>query len=418
MLPRMRFPALFILLLVSIARAAERPNILFIMTDDHAMHAMSCYGSKVNETPHMDRIAKDGMRFTNAFVTNSICTPSRATILTRKYSHRNGTPVFIRFDGAQQNVAKLLQAAGYHTGMVGKWHLGQKDLTRRDLKLVPPAELKGPDRNKWLTEKPESVAMTDADGTKMTLLGEALVHWKYQRYLQDYLACVQSVDDNIGRALDYLEKTGRAKDTIVFYTSDDGFFLGDSGMFDKRFMQEPSLRVPLLVRGPGVKAGALSDLFALNNDFAPTFLDLAGLPIPAEMQGRSLLPLLRGEPPGDWRKAMDYRYYHDPGDHNTRAHYGVRTATHKLIYYYKKDAWEMFDLRSDPTEQKNIAGDEKEAARRAELKAELARLRKEFKDDDQFAETIPPNGVDGAAKEKTPLGVKTAAEAIGLTAGR
>ena len=523
----MRFPVFFLLLLLSIARAAERPNILFIMTDDHAAHAMSCYGSKVNETPHMDRIAKDGVRFMNAFVTNSICTPSRATILTGKYSHLNGTPVFNRFDGSQQNAAKLLQAAGYHTGMVGKWHLGSdptgfdrwivlpgqglyhdpvfltaegrltvrgyatdvitdlgvewletrpktkpfflmlhhkaphrpwepaekhralfakrtipepatlfddyatrpgalpenaqtiaKDLTRRDLKLVPPAELQGKDREEWLTTKPMEVEITAEDGAKRTLTDEALVHWKYQRYMQDYLACVQSVDDNIGRVLDYLEKTGLAKNTIVFYTADNGFFLGDNGMFDKRFMYEPSLRVPLLVSGPGVKAGAIAELFALNNDFAPTFLDLARLPTPADMQGRSLLPLLRGEAPADWRKTMYYRYYHDPGDHNTRAHYGVRTATHKLIYYDKKDAWELFDLRSDPTELKNIAGDEKEAARLAELKTELARLRKEFQDDDQFAETTPPNGVDGAAKEKKPLGVKTAAEAIGLTAGR
>ena len=527
MLAPMRFPVLFFLLLLSIARAAERPNILFIMTDDHAAHAMSCYGSKVNETPHMDRIAKDGVRFTNAFVTNSICTPSRATILTGKYSHLNGTPVFNRFDGSQQNVAKLLQAAGYHTGMVGKWHLGgdptgfdrwivlpgqglyrdpvfltaegrltvqgyatdvitdlgvewletrpkekpfflmlhhkaphrpwepdekhralfakrsipepdtlfddyatrpgalpdnaqtiAKDLTRRDVKLMPPAELQGKDRDEWLATKPMEVEITAEDGAKRTLTGDALVHWKYQRYMQDYLACVQSVDDNVGRVLDYLEKTGLAKNTIVFYTADNGFFLGDNGMFDKRFMYEPSLRVPLLVSGPGVKAGAVSEMFALNNDFAPTFLDLAGLPTPADMQGQSLLPLLHGEAPADWRKTMYYRYYHDPGDHNTRAHYGLRTATHKLIYYYKKDAWEMFDLRSDPTEQKNIATDEKEAARLAELKSELARLRTEFKDEDQFAETIPPNGVDGAAKEKKPLGAKTAAEAIALTAGR
>ena len=189
-------------------------------------------------------------------------------------------------------------------------------------------------------------------------------------------------------------------------------------MYDKRFMYEPSLRVPLLVRGPGVKAGATTDLFALNNDFAPTFLELAGLPVPPEMQGRSLAPLLRGEAPADWRTSMYYRYYHDPGDHNTRAHYGVRTATHKLIYFWKKDAWEMFDLASDPAELRNVVGDEKQAAKFAELKAELARLRKEFRDDDQFGAEIPPNGVDGAVKDKKPLGVKTAAEAIGVTTGK
>ena len=523
----MRFPIFFLLASLAIARAAERPNILFIMTDDHAAHAMSCYGSKVNATPNMDRIAKDGVQFTNAFVTNSICTPSRATILTGKYSHLNGTPVFNRFDGAQPNVAKLLQAAGYHTGMVGKWHLGSdptgfdrwivlpgqgvyrdpdfltrdgvvtvkgyasdvitdlgiewletrpkeqpfflmlhhkaphrpwepdaknralfaqrtipepatlfddyatrpaalpenaqtiaKDLTRRDLKLAVPADLTTPERNKWLNTKPDSVEIADADGGKKTLTGEALVHWKYQRYMQDYLACVQSVDDNIGRVLDYLEKTGLAKNTVVFYTSDNGFFLGDNGMFDKRFMYEPSLRVPLLARGPGVKAGATTELFALNNDFAPTFLELAGLPVPADMQGRSLAPLLRGEAPADWRASLYYRYYHDPGDHNTRTHYGVRTATHKLIYFWKKDAWEMFDLASDPAEQRNLADDPAQASKLAELKAELARLKSEFKDDDQFGAEIPPNGVDGGVKDRKALGVKTASEAVGLTAGK
>jgi arylsulfatase A-like enzyme len=523
----MRVPVLIFLLVVSIVRAAERPNIIFIMTDDHASHALSCYGSKVNVTPHLDRIAKDGVRFANAFVTNSICTPSRATILTGKYSHMNGTPVFNRFDGSQQTVAKLLQAGGYHTGMIGKWHLGSdptgfdrwivlpgqgnyndpdfltaegrvtvkgyttdvitdlgvewletrpkekpfflmlhhkaphrvwepdeknralfakktipepatlfddyktrpaalpenaqtiaKDLTRRDLKLAPPSELTQPERNKWLNMRPTEVEITTEDGGKKTLTGEALVCWMYQRYMQDYLACVQGVDDNIGRLLGHLEKTGLAKNTVIFYTADNGFFLGDNGMYDKRFMYEPSLRVPLLVRGPGVKAGAVSEMFALNNDFAPTFLDFAGQPVPADMQGRSLLPLLRGETPADWRGSMYYRYYHDPGHHDTRAHYGVRTATHKLIYYWRKDAWEMFDLRSDQTEQRNIAGDEKEAGRLAEMKAELARLRKELRDDDQFADALPKDGVDGQFKEKKPLGVKTAAEAVAGSASK
>ena len=189
-------------------------------------------------------------------------------------------------------------------------------------------------------------------------------------------------------------------------------------MYDKRFMYEPSLRVPLIVRGPGVKPGAVTELFALNNDYAPTFLDLAGLPVPAAMQGRSLVPLLRGEAPADWRTSMYYRYYHDPGDHNTRAHYGVRTATHKLIHYWKKDAWEMFDLASDPAEQRNIAGDEKQAAKFAELKAELARLKREFKDDDQFAAEIPASGVDGVFKGKKALGVKTAAEAVKMSVAK
>ena len=519
--------SLLLLSLAAVAHAVERPNILFIMTDDHAAHAMSCYGSRVNATPHMDRIARDGVRFANAFVTNSICTPSRATILTGKYSHLNGTPVFNRFDGAQQTVAKLLQAAGYHTGMIGKWHLGSdptgfdrwivlpgqgvyrdpdflvrdgrlgvkgyvtdvitdlgiewletrpkeqpfllmlhhkaphrpwepdeknralfakrtipepatlfddyatrpaalpenaqtiaRDLTRRDLKLVPPTELKGPERNQWLNAKPMSLESASGTDPVETLTGEALVHWKYQRYMQDYLACVQSVDDGIGRVLDYLEKAGLAKNTIVFYTSDNGFFLGDNGLFDKRFMYEPSLRVPLLVRGPGVKAGAVSELFALNNDFAPTFLDIAGEKIPADMQGRSLVPLLRGEAPADWRASMYYRYYHDPGDHNTRAHYGVRTATHKLIYFWKKEAWEMFDLVADPSELRNIADDPAQAGKLAELKAELLRLKREFRDEDQFGAEIPANGVDGVFQDKKTLGKKTVSEAIAMSVAK
>jgi arylsulfatase A-like enzyme len=518
-------PLLCLLLLASAAFAADRPNILFIMTDDHAAHAMSCYGSKVNATPNMDRIARDGIRFTNAFVTNSICTPSRATILTGKYSHANGTPVFNRFDGSQQTVAKLLQAAGYHTGVVGKWHLGSdptgfdrwivlpgqgayrdpaflvkagrltvngyatdviadlgiewletrpkdkpfflmlhhkaphrawepdeknralfasrtipepptlfddyrtrpaalpenrqtvaRDLTRRDLKLAPPADLTTPQqRNAWLAAKPESVEIENTDGTKNTLTGEALVHWKYQRYMRDYLACVQGVDDNIGRVLDYLDRTGLAKSTVVFYTSDNGFFLGDLGLYDKRFMYEPSLRVPLLVRGPGLKAGAVAEQFALNNDYAPTFLELAGLPVPAEMHGRSLLPLLRGEAPADWRTSMYYRYYHDPGDHNTRSHLGIRTATHKLIHYWKKDAWEMYDLAADRNEQRNVADDPAHAAKLAELKAELKRLQSQLRDEEQFANEIPPSGVGGLKAGVKPLGVKTAAEAIALS---
>jgi arylsulfatase A-like enzyme len=523
-----RLSSLVALLAAAAAHAADRPNILFIMTDDHAAHAMSCYGSKVNQTPQMDRLAKGGVRFANAFVTNSICTPSRATLLTGKYSHLNGSPVFNAFDGSQQHVAKLLQAAGYHTGIIGKWHLGTdptgfdrwiilpgqgvyndpafltpegrltvkgyttdvitdlgiewletrpkdkpfllflhhkaphrewtpsekyreefakktlaepptlfdkfetrpaalpenqqmvaNDLTRRDLKLVPPADLPpGPKRQQWFAVKPTEVDVPQPDGTVKKLTGEELTHWKYQRYMQDYLACVQSVDDGIGKVLDYLDAHDLAKNTIVFYTADNGFFLGDLGLFDKRFMYEPSLRVPLLARGPGVKTGAVTDAMALNVDFAPTFLDLAGEKIPADMQGRSLRPVLAGETPADWRTAMYYRYYHDPGHHNTRAHYGLRTDKFKLIYYWKKDAWEMFDLVSDPTEQKNLAGDPVHAAKFAELKAELLRLKKEAKDDDQFADKIPEDDVDKARPDKKPLGPKTVQEAIAGTAAK
>jgi arylsulfatase A-like enzyme len=488
------------------AAPAPRPNVVFIMADDHAAHAVSAYGSRVNRTPNIDRLAREGMLFRNAFVTNSICTPSRAAILTGAYSHRNGVPVFNRFDGSQATVAKLLQAAGYHTGMIGKWHLGSDptgfdrweilpgqgvyddpllytasgertytgryvtdvitdlgihfirerprdrpfflmlhhkaphrewtpderhrrafagrtipepgtlwddyatrtdalhenrqrvadDLTRRDLKLTPPPALEGKERAAWLSAKPTEVVLT-VDGRTTTVAGEALARWKYQRYMQDYLACVQSIDDNVGRLLDFLKRSGLERDTIVVYTSDQGFFLGDHGLYDKRFMYEESLRMPLLVRWPAaIRAGSRAEAMALNVDFAPTFLEAAGVAIPGSVQGRSLLPLLRGETPAGWRTAIYYRYYHDPGDHDTRAHYGVRTATHKLIHFWKKRQWELFDLRKDPAELRNLYGQPGQEAVTAELETTLAGLRQEVQDDDRFADQQPPAGVDGS----------------------
>ncbi len=507
--------------LLAATAPSSRPNIIFIFSDDHAQHAVSAYGSKVNQTPNIDRLGAAGIRFNHAMVTNSICTPSRATLLTGKYSHANGTPVFNVFDGSQPTVAKLLQAAGYHTGMIGKWHLGgtptgfdrwiilpgqgiyndpdfitphgrlslaghttqittqlgleflatrpkdkpfflmlhhkaphrgwepdaknkalfkdrvipepatlfddyatrpaalpenlqtvARDLTRRDLKLEPPADLPpGPARQQWLNEKPMSLEITLADGTMKTLTGKELVQWKYQRYMQDYLACVQGVDDSVGEVLDYLDRTGLAQNTLVIYSTDNGWYLGDLGLYDKRFMYEPGLHIPLLARGPGIKPGQVTDLFALNADFAPTFLDLAGLPVPADMQGKSLVPLLRGESPNDWRDSIYYRYYHDPGHHNTRAHYGVRTATHKLIHYWKKDAWELYDLVKDPTEQKNLIDDPAQAATLATLKAEITRLQAQLGDTGQFADTIPADGVDAPINVPR-LGVKSVSEAI------
>lgn len=487
------------------ARAADRPNIIFITSDDHAAHAISAYGSRVNETPHLDSLARDGMLFRNAFVTNSICTPSRAAVLTGKYSHRNGVPVFNRFDGAQPTFPKMLQAAGYFTAMVGKWHLGSdptgfdhweilpgqgayndpilytatgektytsgyatdvitdlgietiqkrpkgrpfflmlqhkaphrpwtpdekyrkmfegrhipepvtlfdgyetrtdalreneqrvaNDLTNRDLKLPVPTGLEGLERLAWLAAKPTEVTVS-VDGETKTLKGEAFVRWKYQRFMKDYLACVQSVDDNIGRLLRFLKETGLEKNTIVVYTGDQGFFLGDHGMYDKRFMYEDALRTPLLVRWPAViKPGHKAEAMALNIDFAPTFLEAARVRVPTDMQGRSLLKVMRGETPADWRTSIYYRYYHDPGDHNTRAHYGVRTKTHKLIYFWTKNQWEMFDLVNDPLEMHNLYGQPAQALLTAELKAELYRLKKELGDDDQFAGEVLPNGVDG-----------------------
>jgi arylsulfatase A-like enzyme len=271
------------------------------------------------------------------------------------------------------------------------------DLTRRDLKLEPPPELQGPERAKWLAVKPDSVTMTRA-GQTVTLTGEELARWKYQRYMRDYLATVQSVDDNVGRLLDFLDAAGLTKNTLIIYTSDQGFFLGDHGLYDKRFMYEESLRMPFLVRWPGViKPQTRSDAMALNVDFAPTLLDAAGMPVPAEMQGRSLVPVFGGRTPPDWRTSMYYRYYHDPGHHNTRAHYGVRTRTHKLIYYWKKDQWELFDLQNDPSELHNLYGLPGHEAMTSELKAELARLKRAVRDEDQFADDQPPDGVDGPA---------------------
>jgi len=483
----------------------RRPNILYIMTDDHAAHAISAYGSRVNNTPNIDRIAREGALFSSVFATNSICTPSRAAILTGQYSHINGVTVFNRFDSERMTVARRLQQGGYFTGMVGKWHLGSDpvgfdkweilpgqgayfdpvfytassektytgryatdvitdlaldfitrrpkdrpfflmvhhkaphrpwepdslhaapfagrhipepvtfwdgydtrtdalhenqqrvavDLTNRDLKLPPPPGLTGPALAQWRAVKPDSV-ITVVAGKTVTLKGEPLVRWKYQRYMQDYLATVQSVDDNIGRLLAYLDSTGLARNTMVVYTSDQGFFLGDHGLFDKRFMYEESIRMPFVVRWPaGIAPRTKSDAMALNIDFAPTFLDAAGLPRSPEMQGRSLLPLLRGRPPADWRISMYYRYYHDPGDHNTRAHYGVRTRTHKLIYFWKKDQWELFDLVKDPYELHNLYGQSGMDTLTARLTAELGRLKREVKDDDRLADVQLPNGVDG-----------------------
>ena len=483
----------------------SRPNIVYIMTDDHAAHAIGAYGSRVNTTPHLDRLAREGAVLTNVFATNAICTPSRAAILTGQYSHINGVTMFNRFDSARMTVARLLQQAGYHTGMIGKWHLGSDpvgfdrweilpgqglyrapvlytatgektysgryvtdvitdlaiefienrpgdrpfflmmhhkaphrpwepadaqaarfadqripepdtfwdsyatrtdalhenaqrvaaDLTHRDLKLPPPSGLAGPELTKWLATKPDAVTIV-RDGQPATLTGEALARWKYQRYMQDYLATVQSVDDSVGRLLALLDKTGLTRNTIVIYTSDQGFFLGDHGLYDKRFMYEESIRMPLLVRWPArIKPGARSDAIALNIDFAPTFLDAAGLPPSTDMQGRSMLPLVAGRPPADWRTSMYYRYYHDPGDHNTRAHYGVRTRTHKLIHFWKKNQWELFDLVNDPHELHNLYGEPGQAALTATLKDELAKLKRAVRDEDQLADEQLANGVDG-----------------------
>jgi arylsulfatase A-like enzyme len=483
----------------------QRPNIVFIMTDDHAAHAIGAYGSRVNETPNLDRLAREGALLESVFATNSICTPSRAAILTGQYSHLNGVTMFNRFDSSRMTVARLLQQGGYSTGMIGKWHLGSDpvgfdhweilpgqgayydpvlytatsektysgqyvtnvitelslefikdrprdkpfflmmhhkaphrpwepsdehaahfaahrvpepvtfwdsyetrsdalhenqqrvavDLTNRDLKLAPPAGLTEPELTEWRRAKPDAVSIV-RDGATVTLTGDALTRWKYQRYMQDYLATVQSVDDSVGAVLDLLDEQELTRNTLVIYTSDQGFFLGDHGLFDKRFMYEESIRMPFLMRWPArIKPGTRSDAIALNIDFAPTFLEVAGVPPSGEMQGRSLLPILGGRTPQDWRTSMYYRYYHDPGDHNTRAHYGVRTRAHKLIYFPTKDQWELFELVNDPYELDNLYGESGQESLTAALKDELVKLKREVRDDDQLADVQFPSGVDG-----------------------
>jgi arylsulfatase A-like enzyme len=231
-------------------------------------------------------------------------------------------------------------------------------------------------------------------------LNEDVLRPAYQQYIRDFVATVQSIDDNVGRVLDFLDQEGLAQNTIVIYTSDQGFFLGDHGLYDKRFMYEETLRIPFLVRWPGqIPPGSESEAMGLNVDFAQTFLAAAGLEAPADMQGRSLLPVLRGQTPADWRTSMYYRYYHDPGHHNTRQHYGVRTMTHKLIYFWTKDQWELYDLVNDPDELHNLYGQPGHEAITAELKAELARLKEEVRDEDQF-KVPPPDGGTGGPIEQ------------------
>jgi arylsulfatase A-like enzyme len=452
-------------------QVSERPNIVFIMSDDHAAHAMTCYGSRINETPNMDRIAHEGVRLDNCFCTNSICSPSRATILTGTYSHINGVETLNdTFDGRQQTFPKLLQAAGYQTAIIGKWHLGHGDIhdpTGFDYWNVLPGQglyhdpkmfdmgeekvfpgyatdlitdfsldwLDKRDRDRpfcllchhkaphrrWEPDDKHAHMYDDIDIPEPPTFNDDYSHrasaaaaatmridrdldekdckgeppaglspqevkqWKYQRYIKDYLRCVASVDDNIGRMLDYLDEEGLAEDTVVIYTSDQGFFLGDHGWYDKRFMYEESLRMPFVVRYPReIEPGSVNDDICLNNDFAPTFLDYAGLPIPDDMQGESFRSVLRGETPADWRQSMYYRYFMHLAHHGVFAHYGVRTKRYKLIYYYEEEPmppeWELFDLEKDPLEMHSVYDDPAHSDVVEELKAELKRLREEVGD--------------------------------------
>ena len=458
----------------------HRPNILFIMSDDHAAHAMSCYGSRINRTPNIDRIAEGGMILHNCFCTNSICTPSRASILTGKYSHLNGVKTLgDKLDGRQQTVAKLLQAGGYQTAMIGKWHLGHGGLhdptgfdywnvlpgqgLYHDPEMIELGERKVHEGYvtdiitdlsiEWLKDRdlespfflmchhkaphrpwdpdakharmyedieiPEPETFNDdyrnrsraAKEAKMRidrdlnardlkvespsgLRGQALKRWKYQRYIKDYLRCVASIDDNVGRLLDFLDEERQTENTVVIYTSDQGFFLGDHGWYDKRFFYEESLRMPFVVRYPDeIQPGGSCPAMALNVDFAQTFLDYAGLPEPEEMQGASLRPLLRGETPRGWRQSLYYRYWMHLSHHYVGAHYGIRTHRYKLIYYYgealgttdsieesKRPEWELFDLETDPLELNNVYHDSVYANVVESLSQELERLKGESGD--------------------------------------
>jgi len=468
------------------ASADERPNIIFIFTDDHSARAISAYGSTINETPNLDRLANEGMRFDRCFVTNSICAPSRAVILTGKHSHLNGQLSNLEtFNGQQQTFPKLLQQAGYETALIGKWHLkseptgfdhwqvligqgpyynprflvpgdtiqitgyttdiitdqalewleNERDASKpfllmyqhkaphrgwhpgpdhyttyedveipepptlfddyagraspaadqgmtianhldvADLKLNPPASMNAEQIEVWRTVyDPRNEAFHAAN-----LQGDDLTRWKYQRYIKEYLRTVDGVDDNVGRLLEYLDQAGLADNTVVIYSSDQGWYLGEHGWYDKRWMYEESLMTPLIVRWPGhITPGTTSDAMVSNLDFASTFLDLAGAAIPADMQGRSLKPLFTGPTPADWRTSVYYHYYEYPGWHCVERHYGVRTDRYKLIYYYNRDEWELFDLDTDPHELNSVYADPAYASMVEALKTELTRLRQQY----------------------------------------
>ena len=490
-----------------------RPNILFIMSDDHAERAISCYGNDLIQTPGIDRIAQEGIRFENSFVTNSICGPSRATLLTGKYAHLNGFRDHRdTFDGSQVTFPKLLQEVGYQTAIVGKWHLksdptgfdswnilkGQGQyynptfieqgteqqyvgyttdlITDKALQVMDDLDRskpfcmlvhhKAPHRN-WMPNLKHLDAFTETElplpssfyddytgrqaaaaadmriddmylsfdlklqqgsydhetGTggkaayaqnvvktwentynrltpeqktawdahynqlnqefkELNLTGDELLQWKYQNYLKDYLRCILSVDENVGRLLDYLDEQGLAENTIVVYTSDQGFYLGEHGWYDKRFMYEESLSMPLVMRYPQeIQAGQASQELVMNLDFASTFLDFAGVTIPREMQGVSLRSIVKGRVVDDWRQAIYYHYYENArGWHNVRGHYGVRTARYKLIYFFGDDNWELFDLEQDPNEINNVYADPVYAKVFREMQVLLTEQRQKYGD--------------------------------------
>jgi len=482
-----------LLVAAAIHAAPAKPNILFIMADDHAWQAVSAYGEsrQLIQTPNIDRLAQEGMRFDLCLVNNSLCGPSRASIITGTYSHINGfyNNSNCRFDSSQITFPKLLQKAGYQTAIIGKWHLetdptgfdhweilpgqgiyynppmirdGQQvknpgyvtdiitdhsidwlkqrdpakpfmllcwqkaphriwepalcdlefdhdrsyslpnslfddysgrglaehdqDMTiektmrlNEDSKLAVPPDLTAEQRKIWETYYvPRNEAFL-----KQKLSGRALTQWKYNRFMHDYLGCVRGVDDNVGRLLKYLDDTGLATNTIVIYSSDQGFFLGEHGWFDKRWIFQESARTPLLIRWPGViRPGSVSKELVCNLDFAETFLQAANVSIPERMQGRSLLPLFQGETPADWRKAFYYHYYEYPADHHVRPHYGIITDRYTLAHFYAPDVdyWELFDREKDPGEMRSVFGNPAYAGEQTRLMQEVFRQRTELKE--------------------------------------
>ncbi len=481
------------------------PNIVFIFSDDHAYQALSAYGGMLKDlapTPNLDKLADAGMRFNRCLVTNSICGPSRATILSGKYGHLNG---FVsneggtKFDGSQQTFPKLLQQHGYQTGIVGKWHLGseptgfdywevlpnqgfyynpvfhtprgehtetgyvteiitdkakgwmnkakqankpfmlmvqhkaphrdwkpgpneltlykdvvfpepdnlfdnyenrgraakEQDMSlEKTMRLVEDLKIYGKEKTGTMTRlNAEQQAAWDAvydpiiaDFKEKKPQGKDYVSWAYQRYMQDYLACVAAVDKSVGEIEEYLKQEGLDENTIVIYSSDQGFFLGEHGWFDKRFMYEESLRTPLLIKWPGIASpGSVNRDLVSNLDFAETFLEIAGIEIPEDMQGESLVPLLKGQTSESWRKGHYYHYYEYPSWHMVKRHYGITTERYKLIhFYYDIDEWEMYDLKTDPKEMHNIYNDESYAEIRKELHRHLSDLRQQYGDSDEL----------------------------------
>jgi arylsulfatase A-like enzyme len=470
---------------LTLRAAPKRPNILYVMTDDHTRDQMSCAGNRFLHTPNLDRLAHEGVRFTNCFCTNSLCAPSRATCLTGTYSHVNGVtgnseakdapPEYIRRD--IPTYPELLKKAGYKTAVIGKWHLSDTprgfdysyilpgqvlyfdpefiengvrkkfqgyvtDLTTdRALQWLDQAgsdpwllvyQHKAPHRpfqpptrlqhllsdvdlpypktfdDDYATRKLAAEAKDmrldislagDYPDLPKNLKGEDRKRWLYQRFVKDYYRSTVGVDENLGRVLEYLDRKHLAEDTLIIYTSDNGFFLGDHGWYDKRFMYEPSLRLPLLVRYPReVPAGKVDSHMVLNIDYASTILDYASVEAPRSMQGRSLRPLLAGKPPAGWRKSMLYTYYEDSWKlagkgkeamsdptfayftaHRVSPHRGVRNERYKLIDYYRENGYhELFDLQTDPDELHNVFGQSSYSGVQRDMERELRRLRDEF----------------------------------------